>query len=410
MFLDNAFQVFLLIQDNFIQINAHRWPATICRVLPLIAVKLSLPLSFILAVFSASYVLIQYLIFLTIKKLSQNNSLCLIYLILISVPVVHGFYWNNSELILLLGLAFIFIALLDNSYFITAAVFSSVLVWTHPVSLIVISFLFLLLLLSKRMSDFRSWIVASAFYLNYAVKHFFFPNWYDTMKSEQFSYAWKQYSLLSNDWGLDILMEANYGVFGLLILCLSFLFINKSWLKIGAVLIYSIVYLIFLDVPGLNEQTQGFYNEINFYPLCFFFLITVYYSVEIRFAQNITSIAFPILAGVMIINTVSTVGFYSSRINWFQNAMQSHDRFICDYRNEKDNPLVLPWASAYESLVISSLQNESRSFLYTNEPERFDSLLVGNKMLAEFGTYPYDELDKRYFNLEEREYNYNCLD
>jgi len=146
LFLDNAFQVFLLIQDENIVVNANRWPAVVVRILPLICIKLGFSLKTILMSFSLSYFLFHFGIYAFIKwKLKDNKNAFLVFLLLV-IPVCHSFFWCNSELILGLSLMVLWLSFYENQKWISLSILTLILPWVHPLLLLcflfVITFLF----------------------------------------------------------------------------------------------------------------------------------------------------------------------------------------------------------------------------------------------------------------------------
>ena len=158
--------------------------------------------------------------------------------------------------------------------------------------------------------------------------------------------------------------------------------------------------------PGLQ-----FYNEINIYVLFITASIIGLYHIKQSWLGEHRFLISLIALGILSFNILSKLDFYSNRIKWYQTVLEKEDRLICEYKQLGDNPLVLPWASAYESLIISSMyMPHSRSILITARPEKFEQLDKTNFLLTEFREYGYSTLNQHYFKLEKRPYRFKCLD
>ena len=409
LFLDNALQIFLLIQDGYIEINANRWPAVINRFLPLAGVKLGLSLPVILYLFSISYVLVQFVLY-KLVKLHNNPYINLCFISILSLPVYHGFFWCNSELVL--GILFVllwYVTFLKHRYLL-AALISSVIAWTHPLLLVVFSYFIVQLLVKKKLKSYRAVISISVFYLNYYCKETFYPNWYDNIKSETFQnnlehYPWHE--MLTN---LTVWVQSYWWISILLALTIILLIIKKQWLQLGILAVFTAAYGLLLSISALNQPTDAFYSEVNHYIIYLFIFTSIYGAL---LPKN-KSLLIPIIALmcllVPLINWTSASQFYKERIDWYTNILVNGDRLVIDAHKLDNEHLVMPWASAYESLLLSSISGDSKSILISNNPQEYQLSESSDLLLTEFRTYPLDSLNKRYFKLDCKPYSIGYLD
>lgn len=410
LFLDNAFQSFLLIQDGIIEVNANRWPAVINRILPYLAVHLSLELKAVLYFFSVNYVLVHFGAFSLVKYYLKDQKMSLILIAFLSLPILHGFFWSNSELILGICLYLVHLSALRNKKILLSTILSILLAWVHPLILLVFVFGLALEVLNRNKLLKNLLITSTGFLASYLVKQFFFPNWYDRMKSQEFASNLNQYDLFDFDLGMGILWNSDLIILATLLISLLLLCLNRSWIKVLLLSLFSACYLMIIDIssPGITSDLQ-FYHEINLYPI---FLASILCHLNYRRES------FKIPYGIIMIGLslflcirVSVLSdHYSERIKWYLGISEQYDRCILDSETFKDSPLIMEWASAYESLIISSLYSDSKTLLISSDPEKFSTKMQSDSLLTEFRKYAYKDLNIKYFALENKSYSFNCLD
>lgn len=414
LFLDNAFQCFLLIQDATIEVNANRWPAVINRLLPWLCVKLTMGLDVILMSFSASYVLVKYGIFKLLQYLKSPYYILISYILVLSVPVAHGFFWCNSELILCFGFILIWLQSLLSNRYTLAMGFAFFAAWTHPLCIILYGVFHLFYTMQGRLKNIKFHLFSLALPLMYFIKSFGFPNWYDNMKNEEFKEALSLYRFSDSYLALENIFMHSWAITTFLLLISIVLIYKKKWLSLALLTVFGISYSLMLDIStSVHAHNHGlqFYNEINVYVLFIAASIIGLYQLKQNWLGEHRFLISLIALGILSFNVLSKLDFYSNRIKWYQTVLEKEDRLICDYKQLGDNPLVLPWASAYESLIISSMyMPHSRSILITERPEKFEQYDKTNFLLTEFREYEYSTLNTHYFKLEERPYRFKCLD
>ena len=410
LFLDNAFQTFLAIQDGFIEVNANRWPAVINRVLLLLAVKLSLGLNTVLWFFSINYVLVHFLAFALIRYLCKDKMLSLALIAMLTIPVVHGFFWCNSELILALCFLILWFASIRNNKWWLSFCLSIVLAWIHPLILIPFGFCCLLLLERSSLKNLKYMISASLFFIAFIVKDRFFPNWYDEIKRTEFLANWNSYALSDLDPGISILTNSDPIISLVLIISIGILTYFKK-IKTLLIMIISIVpYLIILDIADPQvSNSMRFYNEINLYPVFFICLLALASEFKIG-SLRLFPLSMMLMISFAAIRWTITSETYTKRIQWITEFIQDKDRCVVDQSQIDETVMIMTWASAYESLVISSLKGQSRSVLITNEPQKFKVHTGSDTLLTEFREYALKDLNISYFQLPEKPYSYHCLD
>jgi hypothetical protein len=411
LFLDNAFQTFLMISDGRIEINANRWPAIIVRFLPFVFIKLHLPLKAVLWAFSISYVLFHFILFSIVNYVLLDKKAAVLLLATITLPVVHGFFWCNSELVLGLSLLVLWTALVSSQKQKMSLCMLPVLVWIHP--LVLFPFAFLILYYLKTSSDNRRFLLFSSavYFLLYWVKDHYFLSWYDGIKKAAFNKNLAEYDF--GDFGFfELILNTPHWIpIVVLVLAIMLTLYKKLWFEAFSTLLFSIVYLTVLDIStGPQESSFEFYTEINFYVIffisCFMLIQNFNYktSVGLRYILILSCFFIP------LVNWISVSAFYADRIDWYNSILELGDRKIYNSADFKDAPLVMSWASAFETLLISSINGKSQSILIHHNPDKYRDSLSFDILLTEYKSYPIDSLDTYYFNLEKKSYLNGYLD
>ncbi len=410
LFLDNAFQTFLMLQDNGIEVNADRWPAIIYRIIPFALSKFNVGLLHILLSFSLSYVIVQYLFFAVIQHVLDDKRNALVYIIILSLPVVNGFFWCNSELVLALCLTIFWISLLRAEYYLVSMSIAICLAWVHPLVIFPFSFAIIYLYLEGMKVNIKLCSSIAIFYICYLVKSIFFPNWYDNAKSQSFHIHLKEYVWQDMFGGLGLLQHLDYLFLLIIVFALALLLYKSKFLLSVMLFTFVLFYLLVVDIArGTGPVKLEFYEEINLYVICFFAVLSISH-----FWQNLSAKYYWAIVGVVTLFCTYrwniTSAFYTQRIEWYNELLTKNDRVILNASQFEQSPLVMEWASAFESLIISSLHGESKSIVITKDMTKFKEALNSGKMLTEFREYPYELLDQRYFKLKAKAYYINDLD
>ena len=98
IFIDSSGFAFRLIYDQHLQFTVPRYASTIPQIFPLVAVWLHLPLKIILFIFSVSYIVLYYLIFLLTAYLLKQPKLALVMPFVLLIGVQYSFFWCVSEI------------------------------------------------------------------------------------------------------------------------------------------------------------------------------------------------------------------------------------------------------------------------------------------------------------------------
>ncbi len=395
MFLDNAYQTFLLIQNNEIVVNANRWPVVILRVLPLIVVKGGGSIKLILLALSMSYMLFQLAIYATIRFYNKDRLRSWLFLSLIIIPVAHSFYWCNSELITGLSIVVLLISCIEKERRWLSILILLILPWVHPLLLVIVVFIlgyYFFFEPAKRLVAISYGVIYAAMTI---VKSLYFQNWYDTEKNRILIKQLEEYSL-SSHYLEYILRWEFWPVVASMICCIAICLFYKKYTVLSYYLLTTAAYLLLQDIM-IRNYDNVFYHEVS-YLLIFLwsaYLIQKQYKLETkRLLLGIGLLLFTMGFVRIIMQGI----FYTDRIEWYQAFLSTHDREIIEYDKSKDPQLIMEWGSPYESILISSMAGRSRTILFAANPKDFvtrDSVFISH-----YGQLPLSELNDEYFDLE----------
>ncbi|MCB0637580.1 MAG: hypothetical protein KDC54_13215, partial [Lewinella sp.] len=96
--LDVAYQTVLMLQDGTVQVQVYRFGAAVVQALPLLGMKLGLPLAVISFLYSVAFPLVFLLFWWLTVRVLRQSALGLALALLYTGMVYDGFYWCTSEL------------------------------------------------------------------------------------------------------------------------------------------------------------------------------------------------------------------------------------------------------------------------------------------------------------------------
>jgi len=411
LFLDNPFQVFHMIVEDKIEIMAGRWPASIIRYLPFMAIKAGLSLVIVLHVFSFSYLLFHFLVFAILRWWMREKNMSNYYALWLLLISGHAFFWNNSELIQACSVLFIFMAVVkkEGNGLVRSfglLLFAAILLFYHPLVIIPIVAILILWSLQNPRRAKEYLLLLFKVILLFFLKSRLFPNWYDGGKQGAFNSNLKEI-------GLDIFRTEGFGnnmqsflsswnliitLFGLF--AMYFFFKEKKWLCFFGLPIGVLGYILLISFADPN-QTFAFYNEVNFISLLAIILLGCM-QLSYRVISNQMVCAVLLLFFVFRITWIGD--FYSARIQYWESEItKAGEKQILKESDMDMSKLVMSWASPYESLLISKMQSESeqKTILVHPDPSKFKDRSKPDTFLTHFKPYSMGEVNKRYFDLSD---------
>ena len=409
-FIDNPFQIFLMIQDQSIEVMAGRYPSVVVRVLPYLVMKMGGDISAIMMAFSLSYMIFHAIIYYAIAYILKNPRIALLIPAMMCVAVTDGFYWCNSELIQGCSVAIlaisVYISDLAKVKKLSLTIVGIILaIFFHPLSIVVLTFMISYEIRWDKIKIIDFLLLAISLLIFFG-KSLLLPNWYDTAKRQEVTTHWEQYSGdIFNIPSLRMfgsqMMDTYWMLAVLLILGIILLIKTKQYyrliLTLSAIGAYTI--LVHLSDP---LAPYAFYIEVNYTPLIVILMWALLRTSTAKYSKLILAL----LAILMILGSIRISlrsEYYTSRYNWYVDTLTS---LTGDYYYMSSSIAPMPlihmiWASPYESLIITSREGQSKTLLITDDQQSIIKTSPSS-FIGSFKQYSIPNSD--YFDLSKEEY------
>ena len=416
-FSDPAYQLFLLINDQKIEIMTNRWPSTIFRALPFLGLKLGWSSSTLAKLFSLSFPLFHIICFSILSFKLKDKALSLLALFSLLLITNDSFYWCSSDLLqgiltLLLG-----ISLFRNTQSIWTKYFLSSLlmvaaVFFHPLCLFPLFYIIIDDSLQQRALWKPQWVLALVFGSTWFVRNKFFSTWYDQAKGTEF---WNNFDNL--DW-FTIPTHKTFLTHELLVfypllilivlLSILILFRKKAWLRILFLVVSLVGFTLLVHISN-PQNTWMFYRESNYVCLALF--------VSYPFVKHICSsalkfkykIVLPLILGFCILRIGYRHHEFTERINFIseQIAASKCAKTILEENEAWDPILKMEWAIPFESLLIANEIGNDKTIFYSKKNKALEVKERTDVFLSPFKILYTSDFNKEYFDFEN---SYYCKD
>ena len=432
---DPAFYLFNIINSSDFFVPGTRQTAVINQVLVVAGVKLKLPLSFLIPLYSFSFVFIRILYFFVVSNLLKNKAAGFAIIAFSVVGVAQSYFRPTSESTIAILNSILLYAWLcySNKWerfgkwksligFGGAAVLIVFGYLTHPLAAFSIVFMIMFYAIFERKLKTIYPYLMLAFLLV-----LFLPQ---VFKGGGNSH---QESLLSNFFSSPLAVFSEFkeyysykffdSRFKLLYRPLALLFcsgvvmalIKKKWSLVLFTVLYSAFYFI-ITCTFFKAGDSDMQMEKIFLPLAVFSSLLFVDSLILSLKK------YQIVLGVIIlalsinayfkINDAGSV--YNGRIDYLteivENASEEENSKLIITREQLNNPrMVFSWAMGIETLMLSTMDKSIEPltvFTAPNVNEVEEKMkLSDNLIVAPFYTsYNYNSLNKYYFVLNEEEY------
>ncbi|MEO7175459.1 MAG: hypothetical protein ABIV51_06345 [Saprospiraceae bacterium] len=408
-----------MIQEKTLQIQVDRFGSGLVHLLPLAAIKLKLSLPNVLMLYSASFPLVFAGFFVAITKIFKQWDLGIAVLLLYTLITLDGFYWATSELQQGLGFLLVIVAAILRYpnlngklcwTLLTAALIS--LVFYHPLLILVLAWaIFYLAFRPSAISNKRLFVILGIALVISILKLIFLPNWYDTMKSAE---TWKHIEAYGSSFWT---MPANaifwkyswsvlYGFWVVYLVVTIHYCIARKWLLLFWMTACSAGWILLIHFSDPNF-THPFYQEVSYMPLALFVGLPLVKDVLPTWRRKwaYAFITFILLQRLIAIGLHHVE--YSDRISWLAlqietTNVQGNSRSWVAASDTPNEELKMTWATAYETLLLSSLngpENSKTVTILADTTGKQSFLMSDSLLVADFATYPIGSLDSTYFRL-----------
>lgn len=416
VFVDIAYHLFCIIKDGTFAIQNKRFGAFITQIFPLVSSQLSLPLSIVMKVYSAGFIIYYFLVFIVCLKYFNNLSLALVVLFLNTLFVTDTFYWMQSELpqgLAMLVLLFAIIkhlSTLNNNrqvWFVILFVITVMVAFFHPLIIFPFTFFCLFFILNKQFEFSSKWIIITVLiYLSSVVlKSTVLKSPYD---SSAFG-ALKNFILLFPDYFTIPAnkvflnkMLTNYYFIPLLSLCLFIYFlIKKEFLNLALFFMFALGYVLLINVSYYKGDSAIFYMENLYLPLSLIIALPFSYFILNNIKPKYTCVIIAIIGVVALFRIFNSHQLYTERLSYLSEILTKYknEKVIIDDEKFDNQKLLMSWGTPYEMWLLSTVKNKQTAsiVLHYNPDELVWATNNSKAFLTSWGLFDYNNMPKEYF-------------
>lgn len=419
-YMDVAFQTFEMARSGVPAIQVYRFGALMTQIFPLLAIWLKAPLAVVGMSYSAGVVLYQLLLFAYLWLRVRRPAWILIYLITLCTLTSHMFFWIQSEFSQSLPFLIVLLARLSGGgsgwrYHGLNALMVGTLVFFHPLSYPVWVLCALLLYVSAEskiaLQPMGAWLLWGAFL--YGVKRYGFDNWYDHEASGRVGRIWEALPNMGTQ-SMKQFFDLSYSLYaGIWVLLAALLYLvwrDRRWFL--GVLTLSVLSGYFILIHGSHPVAEPFYLE-NF---CLAMPVLIAIPLVFTRGGDVVPAGLWAMGGLLALGFLFRVsllgGDYKARQDHYRQLINVYggQKVILSEQQCKDLPYIMSWPSAYEIWFLSQIeQGKTAQVFISDDPGKYREYLQKRSAFFGLQIYPYRELPKRYFSLNDTMQAYHTL-
>lgn len=428
LFTDMAFQTVLMSTDGDFQIMVNRFGVVLVQALPLLAIKIGLPLQAVSLLYSVSFPLLFLGVYALIVRVWKQEELGLSLVTLLTLMVYDAFYWPSSEQQQGLAFLLLFFAFAQRDLcfkgigaMLAALIAVPVLAYYHPLICIPFYFLWAFFLLRQAEARNRRYLALGGYMAIVLVfKSLFSGNWYDDDKfrifKENLVALFPDYFSLASHGQFVQWCLAHWYFLPLLWLAVSGFYLHhRQWKPLLLMWLFGIGHLMLLHIAS-PEHPYRFYAEVNYLPLTLYAALPFWYDT----APAIRSQTW-LVAGfaLFLVLRIGAIGLHhrpwTQRLERLESILAEGRQNTGSSRHlVRETPalrdsLFITWSAPYETLLLSAMQHpdSAQTLLIRSDFGKFErEIKEPGWLLSDFGAKPDSTLNKRYFRLPEGRYEF----
>lgn len=422
---DSSFYLFDMLETKWFCIQHYRFAAFISQCIPLLFIKIGLPLKWIAVAYSVNLVLT--VVFFSLLSGMWLNNWRVASAIAVTPFLFNSemFFWMVAEA-QYLPLYWLFIyAFIDNCAGKPLSVFRLLVLLLllclgltiHPLSIFCVFALLLYLILAKRYTApaFLFTIIFSVFvfiiktkmvsYSNYekgSMDHMvnlktFFPHYLD-LPSNRF--------LVSILWN-KLLMLTLFFFIGVRIF-----FKNKQYAFLFAFIGLILGFILFTNICFYDmNKSNALYMENLYQPLVFMLLVPFVFFFQQKFSKSLLFFLFSFSVLFGTARTLYAAKHYTMRLNWERAFIKKYEdkKMVIHSSFVRMDLIGQPWCTPFEFALLSAIENtRTTSHLVTFDVYEVPKvrMIQHNGIVHQNGWIPFSKIDKRYFNFTDTTQGY----
>jgi hypothetical protein len=421
IFLDTALHSFQLINGES-PFFVGRITSIIPMILPWIAIALKLKLSSVLFLYSISFTLLFYSIFILITHYFKNYTNGLILTLCTILCMRESFYYAVTEVHQLIGYSILFLTVLQdreilskNLKYILEFLLIVLIFLCHPYGIFTVSFILIFNYLeNKNIKYFTVLLGITA--IIFLMKDIFFI---DVIEKEKLGFAYNFLSDLPHFFELPLTQfiinhtgkfTFNYLPFFIVFTAsISISLIQKKWFQAILITIFTFLFIA-LNNSVMADGESGIVLEKTTLTLAIFSVIPLIYALKkINQLESISAfVLIVIIIGIKTRDVSLAIKPFEKRLNYISELVEeSRDKNtpnrIMEWESINQGLIKIPWALPIETLLKSSLDNKEAVTIVT-KIELIDDNSEQFFFINKETRIPRTSLNQKYFNLSEENY------
>lgn len=425
LFADASFILFRLINEGSLQIQEHRYGSFITQGIPLLSARLHLPLPVIVVLYSLSFNLFYLSVALLLLYHFRNTSLSILMAFYFVLFVSDTFFWTNNEvhqgigwMFLLFATTFAFSSKETHwaPSYLAFVLLSFLTLYTHPLLIFPVSYLWLFYLAGKEWSFSRVQTVGfTATLVLIGVSKLLLSagpsSHYDADKLYPVTHlsTGSVLSALTSPFAKEVMQRllADYWIVPVLFAAgLWETYRKKAYKRLILTICYVGIYFLALCLT-FNDFT-AFYTESELMPATLMLTAPfVYYVIpNLRQKATVTILIIIFLVRLAYIGHASEK--WVERKKWLMSTLQTMEEkqitkaFVFENSQNK-KLLMLTWGTPIESIIASSLKGDSlQKTFVVEQKENLPGRMPSKEayMISSFGTIDYKAINEEYFRFD----------
>lgn len=377
---DMAYHIFVLAQTKWFAIQNYRYGAGLSQSVPLLCMKLGLPLKLMLRYYSLSFYLWYSIYFVVLLFALRQNVIALLLPLSLVIITSDVYYWAQTELpqamaflILTLGVITAFCSGSGWPAIWKIVVLAACLVTSiffHPLIVFPLVFALLYFYLNRNLTGGQLLALFIGTVAVLAFKSLFFKvGEYETKKYDglnNFVSLFPDYfSIVSNQFTLSEIYSNYIFLSVALLLLIVFYAWRKYWTKLLLLVLFVFSYTMLCNVAH-PELGRGIYLQNMHLLLTVIILLPFLMEVAPLVNKKYLLVVFLVVIVVRLGVIYNVNDSYSIRLNFIKRLVATArqypgSKFCISNESILPSEYSEPWALSYETLIFSSLNSADSS-------------------------------------------------
>ncbi|MEI6817684.1 MAG: hypothetical protein WCL14_13825 [Bacteroidota bacterium] len=395
---DPAYFSFQILDFRRFFIALGRWGSIFSEIIPFIAFKTHCSLPTFLKIYSASFILNYYLIFLFITVILKNYRAGIVFMLSLCLGFRLVFYYPTQELYIGIALSVLLWAIIapQNPYLSKlkrqlATITSLPLIFTisycHQLAFFTIMFaLAFELIYQKRWKDIHIWIPIAFTFIWFFIRiEFLTTSEYEQEKLITFNLltdGMRHFFHLSG-WTYfhNFFLHSLKTLCAVIFLVMLIMVLLKRWLLLSFSMLFMLGFLVLIVIIYAGGSNPLFYE--NYYPpFGFFAAVMLMYLIFERFPQSLTITIISVLLLLNLKGIYNAHALQTERVNYLDRLTAygrklPQKKYLLNLKNIPIDVVTIQGFIPFETMLYSSLQNPDSAvtFYWANDINQYDSLL-----------------------------------